>query len=216
MPRSARLWLFDLDNTLHHAGIGIFPRINQQMTDYIVQHLALTPDEAQQLRIDYWQRYGATLTGLVRHHAVDPQHFLHHTHPLPELLAHVHHDAGLPALIARLPGRKVVFSNGPTDYVQAVCRHLRLLPHLQQVFGVDRVGFHPKPERRGYVRLLAQLGRPASRCILVEDSLANLATAKALGMRTVWLAPQAAAVPGYVDVCVRRIGELARHAGLAR
>jgi len=50
MPRSARLWLFDLDNTLHHAGIGIFPRINQQMTDYIVQHLALTPDEAQQLR----------------------------------------------------------------------------------------------------------------------------------------------------------------------
>ena len=64
--------------------------------------------------------------------------------------------------------------------------------------------------------MLAQLGRPASRCILVEDSLANLATAKALGMRTVWLAPQAATVPGYVDVCVRRIGELARHAGLAR
>ena len=38
MP-SSRLWVFDLDNTLHNASAGVFPLINQQMTDYIAQSL---------------------------------------------------------------------------------------------------------------------------------------------------------------------------------
>ena len=39
------------------------------------------------LREHYWQRYGATLLGLVRHHGTDPEHFLHHTHQIPDLEA---------------------------------------------------------------------------------------------------------------------------------
>lgn len=80
------LWIFDLDNTLHHASPGVFPHINRMMTDYIIRHLHADEDTANRLRQHYWSRYGATLTGLVRHHGVDPRHFLRHTHPLEDLL----------------------------------------------------------------------------------------------------------------------------------
>ena len=65
------LWIFDLDNTLHHASPGVFPHINRMMTDYIIRHLHVDEDTANRLRQHYWSRYGATLTGLVRHHPGD-------------------------------------------------------------------------------------------------------------------------------------------------
>jgi putative hydrolase of the HAD superfamily len=49
------------------------------------RELALTRAEAEHLRGRYWQRYGATLLGLVRHHGVKAAHFLHDTHALPGL-----------------------------------------------------------------------------------------------------------------------------------
>ncbi|HNN46060.1 MAG TPA: pyrimidine 5'-nucleotidase, partial [Azospira sp.] len=78
MP-AERTWLFDLDNTLHNASPHIFPHINRSMREYIERHLGVDKDEATRLRQTYWDRYGATLTGLVRHHGVDPRHFLHET-----------------------------------------------------------------------------------------------------------------------------------------
>jgi len=76
---------FDLDNTLHDASHAAFRDINERMTAYIVRELAMNEDDADALRRRYWQRYGATLLGLVRHHGVKAQHFLHHTHILPGL-----------------------------------------------------------------------------------------------------------------------------------
>ena len=72
-------WIFDLDNTLHDAGPHIFPHLNRAMTVYLEVHLGLGRDEANALRMRYWRRYGATLPGLIRHHDVDPQHFLQET-----------------------------------------------------------------------------------------------------------------------------------------
>jgi len=39
---SAPVWLFDLDNTLHHASVAIFPHLNRQMTQYLMRHLGLS------------------------------------------------------------------------------------------------------------------------------------------------------------------------------
>ena len=84
MP-AAPVWLLDLDNTLHDAGQHVFPRINTAMTDYVARRLNLPPADASDLRIDYWRRYGATLLGMIRHHAIDPHEFLRETHPFPDL-----------------------------------------------------------------------------------------------------------------------------------
>src|SRR5882724_11082467 len=79
----SRVWIFDLDNTLHDARPHIFPHINRSMTEYVAGLLDLGERDADALRDIYWKRYGATLTGLIRHHRVDPGHFLRETHHFP-------------------------------------------------------------------------------------------------------------------------------------
>ena len=72
--RPGKTWLFDLDNTLHHATPHIFPHINRSMREYIERHLGFNEEEATRIRQEYWVHYGATLLGLVRHHGTDPDH----------------------------------------------------------------------------------------------------------------------------------------------
>ena len=80
-----RVWVFDLDNTLHNASPHIFPHINRAMTAYLQTHLGLDESGAGELRQQYWRRYGATLIGLMRNHATDPRDFLRATHEFPAL-----------------------------------------------------------------------------------------------------------------------------------
>jgi putative hydrolase of the HAD superfamily len=77
------VWLFDLDNTLHDASHAIFPAINRLMTAYVARVLGCDDATASRVRVDYWQRYGATLLGMVRHHQVDPADFLRAAHDFP-------------------------------------------------------------------------------------------------------------------------------------
>jgi putative hydrolase of the HAD superfamily len=109
--RAGRTWLFDLDNTLHNATPHIFPHINRSMLAYIERHLGLDTKAANQLRQDYWHRYGATLLGLMRHHGTDPQHFLHETHQFPDLQRMLVFEKPLRHALRQLTGRRIVFSN---------------------------------------------------------------------------------------------------------
>ena len=100
------VWLFDLDNTLHDASHASFGPFNEAMSAYIERHLGLDPGGASALRQRYWDHYGATLLGLVRHHDVEPRHFLEETHRLPGLEDRLRTSAHDRAALARLPGRK--------------------------------------------------------------------------------------------------------------
>lgn len=194
-----RVWLFDLDNTLHNTSAHIFPLINASMTAYISDQLQIDKEEANKLRMDYWHRYGATMLGMVRLHGTDPHHFLHHTHQFPELHRLVVFERAIGTMLRRLPGRKIVVSNGPQAYVQAVLAQMKILNFFERVCGVEQLRLLPKPEPRGFRHVLRTLGVQASHCVLVEDSLENLRTAKSLGMRTVWIS-RAQGKPAYVDV----------------
>jgi putative hydrolase of the HAD superfamily len=183
----SRVWIFDLDNTLHNASAHIFPHINRSMTAYLQQHLQLDEAAANTLRIDYWQRYGATLTGMMRHHGTDPDHFLYHTHQFPELEKMVLREPRLSHVLKSLPGKKVVFSNAPKHYAHAVLKLLRIDNLFDDVMAVEHTRFRPKPDSYGFLKLLKTHCVKAPQCVMVEDSLDNLRTAKRLGMRTVWV-----------------------------
>jgi putative hydrolase of the HAD superfamily len=206
---NGRVWIFDLDNTLHNATAHVFPHINRSMTAYLQEHLQLSEEEANALRIDYWQRYGATLSGLIRHHGTDPAHFLWHTHQFPDLSKMVLREPRLRHALKQLPGRKVVFSNAPLHYAEAVLRLLRVDDLFEDVFSIEHSRYKPKPQAEGFRRLLRKHCLHAGQCVMVEDSAENLQTAKRLGMRTVWVstAPRA---PVFVDVKIRNVLELPR------
>lgn len=183
---SRRVWIFDLDDTLHNASAHIFPVMNQCMTHYIMDLLALEEPAAHQLRQHYWRIYGATLKGLMRHHGVNPHHFLSETHAfLTDDMVQITRQ--LRQLINSLPGRKCVFTNAPRAYAVRVLEVLGILDCFTLVFSVESSRFHAKPSIRGFRMLLRQLRCRAEDCTLFEDSLPALMTAKRLGMRTVWI-----------------------------
>lgn len=189
--RSRRVWLFDLDNTLHNANTAAFRGINEGMGLYIQRELGLTAAEADRLRRQYWQRYGATLLGLVRHHGVKAAHFLHHTHVLPGLEAQLQVHAHDVAALRRLPGRRYVLTNAPQAYARRVLSALGLGHLFDGVIAIEQMAMfgqlRPKPDVRMLRAVAARLGVPPSRCVLVEDTLVHQKAAHAIGMRTVWM-----------------------------
>ena len=202
-----RTWLFDLDNTLHNASPHIFPHINRSMREYIERHLGVDAQEATRLRQTYWDRYGATLTGLVRHHGVDPRHFLHETHQFEDLHRMVVFERGLKAMLQRLPGRKIIFSNAPRHYTEAILRLAGIRQEFDAVYSIEQLRYRPKPAVSGFLRILRRERLEAKRCVMVEDSLANLVTARRLGIRTVWVSAGLRRST-HVDVRLRRVTRL--------
>ena len=205
-------WIFDLDDTLHNATVHIFPRINRAMTQYVQTHLKLNEADANALRQTYWRRYGATILGLIRHHDTDPAHFLWHTHQFPDLHRVLVAEPLLRATLNRLPGRKFVFSNAPVHYAQSVLRALGIFDLFTAVYTIEHTRYQPKPDKFGFLRLCRSHHLRPRRCIMVEDNLDNLRTAKRLGMKTVWVTGASvlkSKAPGYVDKTVRSVAQLA-------
>lgn len=175
------------------------------------------------MRLMYWRRYGATLLGMIKHHAVRQEDFLRHAHRFDDLPAMIRAERGLQRFFRRLPGRKILFTNAPRNYAHQVLRHLGLHRHFAQHFPIESMRVHrilrPKPSKQVLRKLLAGKRVPAHRCILVEDTLSNLKAAKSLGMRTVWVTRYLSASsaadrakclrhPAYVDVKVKSIKKL--------
>ncbi|MEJ7806138.1 MAG: pyrimidine 5'-nucleotidase [Telluria sp.] len=228
---SSPLWLFDLDNTLHDASHAIFPSISANMNVFIARVLGdgvtnASQDVVDAARIGYWKRYGATLLGLIKHHQVSAAEFLHQTHDLADLRAMMRFERGLGRMLKRLPGRKILLTNAPTRYSSDVLRHLGLRRHFSHHIAIENMHVHgqlrPKPSKLMLRRLMRKHGVSARRCILVEDTLANLRSAKQVGLRTVWVTqylhmtdpigsatlPRMRKRPAFVDVKVKSLRQL--------
>ena len=189
--RRPRTWLFDLDNTLHDASFAAFGPTNAAMNAYIVEHLALSPEGAAELRLHYWNHYGATLLGLVRHHGVKASHFLHQTHQLPGLEARLRTSRHDRAALERLRGRRYILTNAPRAYALRVLNTLRLADCFDGVISIEDMTMfghlRPKPDARMFAFVAARLKVRPSDCVLVEDTLEHQKAARSLGMHTVWM-----------------------------
>ncbi len=222
-----RVWLFDLDNTLHDASFSAFAGMNESMSAYMERELALSRPQADALRREYWLRYGATLLGLVRHHGVDGHHFLHHTHLMPGLEERVYGHAHDKAALARLPGRRFILTNAPRAYAMRVLGVLGITHLFDGVLCIEDMRmfghWRPKPDARMFRRLAARLHVHPSQCVLVEDTLEHQKAARRVGMQTVWMqrwlrspaalargGPPHAGRPAYVDQRVTTLAQLQR------
>lgn len=185
------VWFFDLDNTLHDASHAVFGNLNEVMTGYIERELGLPREEADRLRSLYWQRYGATLLGLERHHGVKAAHFLEDTHRWPDLEQRVRCAGVDRTALKTLPGRKFVLTNAPVAYAQRVLKALKLTRCFEGVIGIEAMRsfghLRPKPDARMFRIVMARLKVRPSCCVLVEDTLAHQRAALGIGMRTVWM-----------------------------
>jgi len=180
-----RTWIFDLDNTLYPAETNLFALIDIRMTDYVSERLGLDREAALKVQKDYFYRFGTTLSGLMLEHGTDPHEFLDYVHDID--LDRVAPCPVTSAGLARLPGRKLIFTNGDVDYAGRVLDRLELAHHFEAIHDIHATAYQPKPHEAAYTSLISALDIDPASAVFVEDMARNLKPAKQLGMTTVWI-----------------------------
>ena len=178
-------WIFDLDNTLYPASASLFPQIDAKMGAYIQNLLDLDPHAAWVVQKRFFHSHGMTLPGLMADHGVDPHEFLAYVHDVDVNVVAPH--PGLADLIARLPGKKLVFTSADAPYAERVLARLGLSDSFDALHDIHALDYVPKPQVPAYASMCTAHGIDPTRALFVEDMARNLAPAKAIGMTTVWI-----------------------------
>jgi len=184
------LIVVDLDNTLYRADSGVFARMDKRMTAYVAAELGVDHETADRLRVEYWQRYGTTLRGMMLHHDMEPEPFLHDVHAID---AHeiLQADRALASALERLPGRKVIHTNGIREHAERILDLLGISRHFSAIYDIRFNDYIPKPCRNTLQKLIEHEGFLPTRTLVVDDMADNLREARALGCKTVWITQKA-------------------------
>lgn len=178
-------WIFDLDNTLYPPSADLFALIDERMGRYIQTLLGCDAVEARRVQKAHFHEHGTTLAGLMAEHDIDPRHFLDYVHDIA--MDRLSPDPALAAALAKLPGRKLVYTNGDAAYAARVLARLGLADSFAGIHDIYASALRPKPDPRSYAMMCDALDVDPARALFVEDMARNLAPAKALGMTTVWI-----------------------------
>jgi putative hydrolase of the HAD superfamily len=183
--RDIDVWIFDLDNTLYPASCNLFDQVHRRMGEFIADHFGIPLDEARAMQKRFFRDYGTTLRGLMVEHDVDPVPFLDYVHAID--VTPVPPSPALARALDRLPGRKIIYTNGSVRHATNVTERLGIAGHFDAMFGIIEADYIPKPDPRPYGVLVERQGIDPKRACMVEDLARNLVPAHALGMTTVWV-----------------------------
>lgn len=178
-------WLFDLDNTLYPANCNIFPLVERRMGLFIEERFGMEREAARALQKRLFGQYGTTMRGLMTEKGVDAEEYLAFVHDID--LATLVPDQVLLEAVARLPGRKLIFTNASAEHALRVLERVSLAGHFEAVFDIRDAAFDPKPGEAAYDLLIERHGIDPWRTVFFEDTVRNLQPAHARGMTTVWV-----------------------------
>ncbi|HOJ13182.1 MAG TPA: pyrimidine 5'-nucleotidase [Deltaproteobacteria bacterium] len=176
--------LIDVDDTLYPKGRGPFALVNHNIDLYVMDMCGMDLDAARSLRRTYICSYGSTLQGLMHEHGCDPVHYLKKVHDVPveEILKP---DPRLREALGRTGCRMAAFTNGSYEYARRILKALGVDDILAEVFSIEYMDFVPKPLSWGYLKAMHLFAAEPGRCLVVDDSEANVRTALELGMHGV-------------------------------
>ena len=181
-------WIFDLDNTMYDINLGLFKKISNRITDFIMSKYSLDTDQAKKIQKEYYLKYGLTLRGLIVEKKLEPEEFLDYVHDVehPEL----EKNDQLISKIRLLEGKKIIFTNATSKHAKKILKILELEHDFDQIIDIKDLEYIPKPDKRSYKKLLECLNlnkENLDKTIFFEDTVKNLIPAKELGITTVWM-----------------------------
>ena len=181
-------WIFDLDNTMYDINLGLFKKISNRITDFIMSKYSLDIDQAKKIQKEYYLKYGLTLRGLIIEKKLEPDEFLDYVHDVehPELKK----NDQLISKIRILEGKKIIFTNATSKHAKKILKILELEHDFDQIIDIKDLEYIPKPDKRSYKKLLECLNlnkENLDKTIFFEDTVKNLIPAKELGITTVWM-----------------------------
>lgn len=175
----------DLDETLYPHSNGLWEKIGDRITRFMVTRLDMNEENAQDLRARYLSEYGTTLNGLRANHGVDPDDYLEYVHDVP-IHEHIEPAPHLRQMLASIRIKKIIFTNSQDSHVKRVLNALDVSDQIDDIIDIYALNFTNKPRPEAYAQALKIADSPDPKtCILADDRSVNLMPAAELGMTTV-------------------------------
>jgi putative hydrolase of the HAD superfamily len=181
-------FVFDLDNTLYPHHLNLWHQVDERIRDYIANFLGVTHEDAWRKQKDFYRRYGTTMRGMMTEHGMEPDDFLDYVHQIDH--SPLTPNPTLGAALEKLPGRKLILTNGTRAHADAVMSRLAIAHHFEDVFDIVAGELDPKPFPQTYDRFLRRHGVDPLRAAMFEDLARNLEVPHRLGMTTVLVVPE--------------------------
>ena len=176
-------WIFDLDNTIYDPKSKIFDQIDLRMKQFISSRLNISKEEAFKIQKKFYNEYGTTLSGLMKHYQIQPNEFLKFVHDVD--LSKLKKCSNLFKEINRLPGRKIIYTNGDQDYAKKVLNSLGVESLFEYILDITKSKYIPKPSVEPLITYLNKNNINLKTCVYFEDLEKNLENAHKYGITTV-------------------------------
>ena len=180
-------WVFDLDNTLYPHHVNLWQQVDKRIGEFIGAYLKIPAEEARFIQKDYYRRYGTSMRGMMTEHGVHADDYLAYVHQIDH--SPLEPNPAMGAAIAKLPGRKLILTNGSTDHAAAVLTRLGIGEHFEAVFDIIAAELEPKPAPQTYHKFLRDHAVDPAKAAMFEDLARNLVVPHELGMTTVLVVP---------------------------
>ncbi|THD59959.1 MAG: pyrimidine 5'-nucleotidase [Bradyrhizobium sp.] len=180
-------WVFDLDNTLYPHHVNLWHQVDARIGEFVGAWLKIPADQARVVQKDYYRRYGTTMRGMMTEHGVHADDYLAYVHQIDH--SPLQPNPAMGAAIARLPGRKLILTNGSTEHADKVLQRLGLARHFEAVFDIIAADLEPKPAPQTYQKFLRDHAVNPQASAMFEDLARNLVVPHQLGMTTVLVVP---------------------------
>ncbi len=181
-------WIFDLDNTLYDIKLGLFKKVSQRITKYIINYFNISNEEALKLQREMYYKYGLTLRGLIIEKNIEPKDFLNFVHDVD--FSELQKDFELKKLLTELKGKRYIYTNASYDHAKNILSCLDVFKEFDKIIDIKITNFIPKPNKVSYEIMSKKLGLTENhfdKAVFVEDTVKNLIPAKKLGMTTIWI-----------------------------
>lgn len=176
--------IFDLDETMYSPSVGIWDKLSERIHQYMEEETHIPKELVKETRTHYYTTYGTTMRGLVKHHSIDPVHYLDYVHDF-QIDGEIYFDPQLIEMIAGLPYERYIFTNATRQHAQRILKILGIDQYFLKIVDIMDVYPYCKPMREAFDIALDHLEKIPEECLFIDDSEKNLATANDMGFYTI-------------------------------
>src|SRR5260221_4662601 len=137
------------------------------------------------------------MRGMMTEHGVRVEDYLAYVHKIDH--SPFQPNPAMGAAIAKLPGRKLILTNGSTAHAGKVLQRLGVAAHFEAVFDIIAAELEPKPAPQTYQKFLTLHDLDSFGTAMFEDLARNLIVPHQLGITTVPVLPDRSTEVGLAD-----------------
>lgn len=181
--------IFDLDHTLYPLSFKAEKGYDDRCREYLIQFPQIECMTAAEFQKMWREKYNYNSEAVKKDTGISINDFMNHVSRIN--MSSLQPNPKLNTLLGKLKTGKYLFTDNLAEHVQDTFQALQVnTEHFDGIFTSAHSGFIFKPDIKAFEIMLEKYNLNPKDCVMVEDNLHNLRTAKKLGMQTIWITNQ--------------------------